>query len=243
MKNSLKKLLLINCITLCIFLHATEFHYYSQWGQDTYIHQQFFPNKKDGIYIEIGAHDGIQFSNTFFFEQLGWSGMCIEPIAEIFEKLRTNRNEKCICIQGAISDSNGQAPFLYIKGFNDTLSGLINKYDPRHVRRINIEGHINNCEFITRTVECFHLNDLLEKYGMHHIDYLSIDIEGGELDVLRSIDYTKVDIDVITVEDNYQNPEIRIFLEAQGFIFITTLTIDLVFRNKKYLNPMQQDTK
>ena len=225
---------------LTVILHytvdaqATNLKYYSQCGQDSFIHQNYFPNKTDGVYVEIGAHDGINISNTYFFEQLGWRGMCIEPITEIFEILQRNRNENCICIEGAISDNDGTASFMYVKGPEAMLSGLIDKYDPRHADRVQRDGKSTNCEFILRTVQCYKLCDLLEKYDMHHIDYLSIDTEGGELDILKTIDYSKFDIDVITVEDNFGYPEIKSFLNQKGFAFMGNLRHDLLFRNKKY---------
>lgn len=232
MKNTLTTLFLIHAVTFCFYNQAEEPLYHSQCGQDSYIHKHFFPTKKDGVYVEIGAHNGVTFSNSLFFEQLGWRGMCIEPIAEEFENLRRNRNEHCICINGAISKVSGKGLFLYAKGAADMLSGLIANYDPRHLEIVKASGA--DGEFITRTVDCFTLNDLLEKHALYHIDYLSIDTEGGELDILKSIDYSKFDIDVITIEDNYGYPEIRNFMRQQGFVFITYLSQDLLFRNKKY---------
>lgn len=229
----------MNCRTiffLCSFLvplHATV--YYSQVGQDMYVSTHFFPNKTNGTYIEIGAHNGIKCSNTYFFQQQGWRGMCIEPITELFEQLQKNRNDQCICIQGCITNFTGQAQFLYVKGHCEMLSGLTQKFDPRHIERIKYEARANGDALELRTVPCYKLNDILYEYGLYHIDYLSIDTEGGELDILKSIDFHTFDIDVITVEDNYGYPEIRVFLEQQGFTLVTTLEQDLVFRNTKYL--------
>ena len=53
--------------------------FYSQCGQDKWAYENLFKNKNDGFFIEIGADDGIHFSNTKFFEDLGWNGICIEP--------------------------------------------------------------------------------------------------------------------------------------------------------------------
>ncbi len=225
-------LVLVKALPLNFYNKAEEPKYHSQCGQDSYINKNFFPNKKDGVYVEIGAHNGLTFSNSLFFEQLGWRGMCIEPIAEEFENLRRNRNEKCICINGAIADFSGKGRFLYAKGSADMLSGLIDKYDPRHLEIVKASG--SNGEFIERDVDCFKLNDLLEKHNMYHVDYLSIDTEGGELDILKTIDFSKFDIDVITIEDNYGYPEIRTLMREKGFVLITYLSQDLLYRNKKY---------
>lgn len=232
--NNIKALLFFSFLSITNIIYSAT--YYSKDGQDAYIHKKFFPNKTHGTYIEIGAHDGIKYSNTYFFERyLSWNGMCIEPIAEVFEQLRKNRNNNCICVQGCISDLEGEAQFLYVNGYCEMLSGLALKYDPRHIQRIKLEAAQWGDTFELRTVSCYKLNDLLHNHGLYHIDYLSIDIEGGELDVLKSIDFATFDIDVISVEDNYGYPEIRTFLEEQGFVLVATLQ-DLIFRNKKYLN-------
>jgi hypothetical protein len=89
--------------------------YYSQYGQDKFAHEKFFNNKKDGIFVDIGAHDGISYSNTYFFEKhLEWQGICIEPLPKVFEDLTTNRN--CICINGCIADTTQQKKFLQVNG-------------------------------------------------------------------------------------------------------------------------------
>lgn len=55
--------------------------YKSQYSQDKFLNENFFKNKKNGVFIDIGAHDGITMSNSFFYEkQLGWDGLCVEQI-------------------------------------------------------------------------------------------------------------------------------------------------------------------
>src|SRR4051812_34384611 len=87
---------------------------YSQEGQDRYLDSKIFRKKRDGFFIEIGAYDGIRFSNTYLFEkERGWKGICIEPIPERFDLLRKNRN--AVCIQACVSEMSGTADFLKIK--------------------------------------------------------------------------------------------------------------------------------
>ena len=85
--------------------------FYSQNGQDHIIYNNFFVSKKDkGVFIEIGADNGIDNSNTLFFEEsLGWEGICIEPRPKAFAKLTENRN--CLCKCAAISNKNGVSSF------------------------------------------------------------------------------------------------------------------------------------
>jgi FkbM family methyltransferase len=111
----------------------TKFH--SQRSQAEYLYKMFFKRTRNGIFVDIGAHDGVTFSNSFFFEkELDWSGVCIEPIPEVFEKLK--RNRKCECLQACVNERSGKVRFTRITGCGEMLSGISNKLDPRHVDRI-----------------------------------------------------------------------------------------------------------
>jgi FkbM family methyltransferase len=203
--------------------------FYSQCGQDAYIYDHFFKETPKGVFVDIGAHDGITFSNTKFFEELGWEGICIEPIPEVFEKLKKNRSS--ICVQGCISNKSGMGRFLRIKGHPEMLSGLIDYYDPNHLGRALTEVHSspeNSCEVIP--VECFLLNDILEKNSYFHVDYLSLDTEGGELDILQSIDFEKFDIEIVEVENNFGESKIRSFMASKNYEFVGQAGWDDVFR-------------
>lgn len=192
---------------------------YSQCGQDTFLYKRFFSQKNDGVFVDIGAHDGMTYSNSYFFEKhLGWKGICVEPMPEIFEKLQACRS--CVCVQGCIYDKAETAQFLRVRSpmvNTEMLSGILDQYDPRHRERVNIEVKYygGSCEEIT--VQCYKLNALLESNNFWHVDYLSIDTEGGELEILKSIDFERFTIDVIDVENNYRDPEFERFLTSKGY--------------------------
>lgn len=198
-------------LSLC----AEEFEFYSQYEQDRYVYENFFKDKKNGVFVDIGAHDGISLSNTYFFEKsLGWQGICIEPIPEVFERLQANR--KCLCMQGCIYDKSDKVGFLRVHGYPEQLSGIMENYDPRHLERINREVKSRGGSTEVIEVKCYALTQLLLDQGLKHIDYLSIDTEGGEMGILKSIDFSKIDIEVIDVENNYGEP-FQPFLESVGY--------------------------
>lgn len=206
--------------------------YHSQSGQDKYIHTTFFKNKPKGTFVEIGANNGIKFSNTYFFEKhLGWHGICIEPMPTPFEELQKNRN--CICVKGCITDMPGTKDFLLITGYSQMLSGLLEKYDPRHLERINKELVKYGGEQKVVQVECYRLIDLLQRYDIKSIDYVSIDTEGGELEILKSIDYDAVEISIISVENNYNTRNIYDFLVSKGYLLKTKLGDDEIYQRRK----------
>jgi FkbM family methyltransferase len=211
--------------------------YYSQCNQDKFVNENYFKNHKNGVFLDIGAHDGISLNNTYFFEkELNWTGICIEPIPEVFDKLKKNR--KCICIQGCISEvSSEEEDFLRISGppHLEMLSGLINKYDKRHLERIHRELAAYGCSYEIIKVKCYNINEILEKNNIKHINFLSLDTEGGEFKILKSIDFSKYKIDIISVEDNYRDPRFIPFLKKHGFIFVKFLRRqDLVFVHKNF---------
>lgn len=207
--------------------------YKSQCGQDQYFNDNFFKNKRGGVFIDIGAHDGETFSNTWFFEKvLDWKGICFEPMPDIFDQLVKNRN--CTCLKGAVSDKEGYVSFRRIHGPNgacEMLSGIESKFDPEHIERLkqHCVGANFSHEFIP--VYCYLLNNILEQYQYHYVDFLSLDTEGGELDILKSIDFARFYIYAITVENNYGSNSIREFLESKGFRYITKLEQDEVYIN------------
>lgn len=210
---------------------AEELEFNSQYQQDQYVYENFFKNKRNGVFVDVGAHDGLLLSNTYFFEKfMGWTGLCIEPIPEVYNRLKTNRN--CICIQGCVFKDRDDVPFLMITGWAEMLSGIIENYDPQHIKRIQWEIDLNGGFSEVIKVKCYNLTQLLMDNNIQHVDYLSIDTEGGELEILRSIDFTRIDIDVIEVENNYHGP-FQEFLEPLGYKLICLLGPDEIYQKIK----------
>lgn len=205
---------------------------YSQLGQERYLNEKYFNNKKDGVFVDIGAHNGIELSNTKFFEELGWTGLCVEPLPDVFEKLKTNR--KCICENYAVTDTEGVADFLLLKGWCEMLSGLANEYVQAHLNRIDseIQQHGGSKEVVP--VKTIKLQTLLDKHNINRIDFLSVDTEGNELKVLKSIDFNKTKIFSIAVENNYNLPDIKNYLTSLGFTHETNLSWEEIYINKNY---------
>ena len=108
---------------------------FSQYGQDEFLDTFLFKNFKDGFYVDIGAYDGITFSNTHRFNIFhNWSGINIEPLPAVFKKLKQNRNSD-INLNIAITDKKGTQNF--IESNEDMLSGLSSGMKSEHIDRIN----------------------------------------------------------------------------------------------------------
>lgn len=198
-----------------------NYQFYSQEGQDQFL-IHFFKNK--GFFVDIGANDGVKFSNTKLLEDIGWDGVCVEPIKETFEKLKQNR--KCNCFNVAVSQKEGKVQFQRILGEAEMLSGMFHTYDERHVKRIEkeIEQHGGEKQIIS--VMSIPFSNLIER---ENIDYVSIDVEGAEMEVLQSINFSKHNITLLSVENNYNSEDIPNFLKQKGYTLHTIIGHDWFF--------------
>jgi len=206
--------------------------YYSQYGQDKYVYDTFFHGKKNGVFLEIGADDGVTLSNTKFFEERGWTGICIEPRPNAYQLLIRNRT--CICENYAISDKEEEVPFLSIEGYGKGLSGIVNNYDPKHWLRANGNETISSKKTIIR-VQCRKLEQILSKHDIGTIHFCSLDVEGSEMKILESIDFSRLDIKVFAIENNFKENKIRYFMEKHGYKLNKRLHIDDIFVKKSFI--------
>jgi len=174
--------------------------------QDVFV-GEYFKWKRGGYFVDVGAYDGRHISNTYQLEKvLGWTGICVEPLEHAFRALRGHR--KCVCVQAAAYSVNGiEMPFCS----SDLLAGLEGHID-RHMEALKAP----RITVKTRTLA----NLFVEHRAPSEIDYLSIDTEGSELEVLKGIDWERHTFGFISLEHNFVEPrrsEMRKFLEARGY--------------------------
>ena len=205
--------------------------FYSQYGQDKFLFENFFKEKSNGFYLDIGAHDGITLSNTYLFEKLGWDGVCIEPIPDVFTKLKSNRN--CKLFNCVLSNKKGTENFLVLEGYTEMLSGILENYDPAHLIRIDNELRMMGGSKKVITSESLTFDDLQLP---NIIDFVSLDVEGSEMKILETIDFNKYHINIISIEVNHGADEITNFIESKNFEKIGSLGCDFIFKNKIYKN-------
>lgn len=236
----MKKLIVLGLVFMGSSLAKEEYFrffyppYYSQCGQDKFINEQIFKNKKNGVFVDIGAHDGVSYSNSYFFEKdLDWTGICVEPHPERFKDLIKVRSKKTICLPVAVADFEGKSKFLQVTGYPEMLSGLLDYYDSRHLDRVDQEISGRGGNKITIDVQVLKLKDILEQNKITHVDFMSVDTEGSELEVLKSIDFSKVEIDVIAIENNFGENKIKNFLTTKNYKLIRKLGGDEVYVNAK----------
>lgn len=196
-----------------------------QHGQDMFA-MTYFKNKKEGFFVDIGANDGISLSNSYVLEKkYNWDGLCVEPLPNEFQKLKSIRT--CKLEQKCIGEKIGKAKFL----MHDMLSGIVEAYHKKHLNRIARDEKQagKKVERKYLTVDVVPLKNLLEKYKVKKVDFLSIDVEGGEKVVLNGIDLRQSNVQLIAIENNYKDIEIYKKIVSQGYRLIAVLGCDEMY--------------
>lgn len=193
--------------------------YFSQYGED-FLLWNFFDFKPQGFFVDIGAFDGIHLSNSYSFELAGWRGICLEPHPFYFNLCLQNRPNS-ICLNKACGREEKQGVVFHVDN-----TGLFSSFS--HIgEEENIKGHfslLNGLQMKTDTIEVdiIPCNSILENFPPGcGIDFVSIDVEGAELDVLHGFDLGKYAPRVIVVETNTPEAvrEIDTYLQGAGYMF------------------------
>jgi FkbM family methyltransferase len=168
--------------------------------------------KRGGYFVEFGATNGVELSNTFLLEkEFGWSGICAEP-GKVWHKELT-KNRKCHIDYHCVWNVTGKK----ISFHESELAYLSTVSEYKTAADANIKNRMAGKKYDVETIT---LEDLLNKYSApKRIDYLSIDTEGSEYEVIRDFDFQSWDIQAITIEHNYmpQRKKIYELLTSHGF--------------------------
>ena len=164
----------------------------------------------EGIFIEVGANDGINQSNTKLLEDVyAWTGILVEPSDNLFSILCENRpNSKCFqCALGTFEENES-----YIYGdFDGNLMSSVSG--------IRLNHKLDKITLVRS------LQSILDETGISHINFFSLDTEGYELNILKGIDFSKTTFDYLLIEiyrDQYE--EIISFLSAKGYELISSFS-------------------
>ncbi len=206
--------------------------YYSQHGED-YILCKLFDGKQNGFYVDVGAFDGVHLSNSFTFEQIGWKGVCIEANPDYIEYCTRNRPGSYVinCAASAEDNPEGISFFTEKLGLlSSTVSGdehLKDTLERYSDRGIEFEGTKEI------TVDCRKIDTILDDIEIpgNKIDFLSIDTEGNELEVLKGIDLKKYDVRVIITEANSESEveKQNSYLSGFEYIFARKVSVNCFF--------------
>ena len=197
---------------------------YSMDGEDIFI-LNYFKNKNNGFYIDVGCYHPLHRNNTFLLHKNGWSGINIDIhqfSIDLFNYLRPNDvNLNC-----AVSNSNGVTKMFYQKKLSQ-LSTIDEKQ-----AKIAFQGNIKTSE-----IKCFTLNAILEKFKFNDkkIDLLDIDVEGADLKVLKGFSLEKFKPELICVEiheKEIKDSEIYEYLSNFSYELVWSGVFSHIFKSK-----------
>jgi FkbM family methyltransferase len=176
--------------------------YYSQIGQDQYFIEHISKGKRDGVYLDIGANDGIFDSNTAALEfDYGWTGICVEANPRLIEDLTAAR-PKAKVVNCAVWHTPGELE-LEITGSNrnGTRGDLLSRVTKAKGKNNYFKEHFKESSEVVR-IKARTITDIVrEQFGLPFtFDYMSLDIEGAELEALKGIDFSQIEIRFMTIE-------------------------------------------
>lgn len=169
----------------------------------------FFEGKKEGFFVEIGANDPVNQSQSYHLEQHGWHGLLVEPLPEMADKLLSHR--KSTVVQCAVSSkaNNGKTLLLKRAGVHSTLG---DEFAARKVTADERQQQLVPC----RTLDAV----LAEHQAPEHFEFLSIDVEGHEPEVLDGFTIGKWQPQLILVEDHLTNLRTHHWLTNRSYRLI-----------------------
>lgn len=194
---------------------------YSQNNEEEVL-LEYFKGISNGVVVEVGAANPEYISNSrFLIENYNWYGLLIEPNPVFYNKLKQFyiNNKNIVCLDCLVHDQPGFFDFHYlVDGYGSTMHEWF---------RDKVGGN-----FLKTTIEAKTLTSIVENIGYKKINFLSIDAEGNDPNVLKSIDLNKIDIDLICLEatssvEDYQKilgKKYDFFKSTAGNLFFNKIT-------------------
>lgn len=210
---------------------------YAQVGEDLIID---YALKELGIqkptYLDIGVYDPTYSNNTYFFYLNGGRGVCIEPNPDMFRLIQKKRPKDISLNVGISSVANSSADYYVM------TSKFLNTFSKEEAEQCANNKTLQTPQKIEQVIKIplITINSILEECFPEGVDILSVDTEGYDLGILKSLDFVKYHPKVIVVETlrhdengNLQkSPEINAFVEAQGYSFYADTRVNTIFVKK-----------
>jgi len=203
-----------------------KIEYVSLRGED-FLLDNLFGFKKDGFFVEIGCIDGIRFSNTFYFEGRGWDGLCVEAHTDYIDMIKKNR-PMSIVEHAAV----GEKDIKEIKFFANSR-GTFSSVDESKGK--SWDGNQWFTGFEVQKIPMLTLNTIFKKHQVKKIDFISLDIEGYEVEALMGLDFNVYRPIVFLIESDSDShrKKIESILFQYGYHFIASLRHNLFYSQIK----------
>jgi len=180
---------------------------YSQVGQDSIILDLLGSN---GYFIDLAANDALDLTNTLALERKGWTGLCVEPNSVYWYGLS---HRKCTVVGAVVAGTKSEQVKVKFRG---VFGGIVGKLDNRLANR---KKEPESPEVTRYTAP---ITEVLQKFRVPTtIDYLSLDVEGSEFEIMKDFPFETYTIRVLTVER--PNKKLKALLEEKGYVYLTEL--------------------
>lgn len=176
-------------------------------GREQELVRSFFGGARSGFFVEIGANRPQQESQTWHLERLGWTGVLVEPQPHLAEELRRTRSAKVFAVACSSPQNAGRCMPLHVAGALSALDRDRMAPGTRPERVIEVP---------VRTLD----EVLIEARAPAEFDFLSVDVEGHELEVLSGFDLARWRPHLILLEDHVGNLKKHRFLKSAGYRLI-----------------------
>ena len=197
---------------------------------DKYLNENIFRNKTDGFYIEIGVLCPLKCSTGSFFDlELCWDGLCIDGNKDSHEATVSsprscNSQHGILCAANSATDT-----FIQVRGGGEGYSGIQGSLTSDHLALINAKESTG--EWWTERIEmnCLDLKQLIREKQRSYVDLILLDVEGAELDVMRSFDFSGIPVEIFSIETD-QESELTSVMSSHGYHKVGQVGYDVVYK-------------
>ncbi len=175
---------------------------------------KFFGQKAGGTFVEVGANDPVAGSQTWLLEQNGWRGVLVEPQSAHCEKLRQQRKNSKV-FQAACSSPANEGEMDLMIAAHDGASTLQPQRDTHGIRFVG-----------TERVKVTTLDRVLNEARVEKVDFLSLDVEGHEIEVMRGLDFDRFKPALILIEDGVRDLSKHRFLKSRGYKLVKRTSLN-----------------
>ncbi|GAK99343.1 hypothetical protein JCM19314_3388 [Nonlabens ulvanivorans] len=207
---------------------------FSQEGEDLILHR-FLEKKENGFYVDIGAHNPKRFSNTALFYEKGWNGINVDPLPGVMKKFNEQRPNDINLEVGVSLEAQELNYFM----FNEPALNTFSKEEAQKKDGLSIYKIIEE-----RVIKTYPLRYILDKHVEFgtQIDFMTIDVEGLDLDVLKSNNWELYrpslllveDLKKQSIEELINDSDMYKFLKEQDYSFVAKTFNTLFFKDNRF---------
>ena len=204
----------------------------TQFGEDKYI-IKFFPENYIGKYLDVGCYHPTKHNNTSLMYKRGWRGINIDLNSLSIDLFNYHRPND-INLNTGISSKESKKKVYFLDELNTQ-----NTLDKNQLKFLQKHHNIKEKEITNKIIKTKKLMPILNKYKFYNIDFMNLDIEGHELEVLKSINFKKVNIKYMCVEMiNYNKKaiengnKIKLLLNKNKYLLIKKIGFNFIFKKK-----------